>query len=238
MNPLVIILSLILVGSGGCTSAPKKTEEKIESSQEQLAQICSIGSQLASSQGTILIKTNSKEVSGQFAASVNAIAPDKLRLEVTNFLGGSEALISIQGNRYELRGTRNQVDQREVGFGSWGGIPLNWATDLFLGKFPCPAATSKLEVQTDSQGNLVALIAPAPDSDGQKFIYHLGEREGKVWPDSLHWERLGSSAVVVDFKFDDPESETLSPKKWEANSAKGLVKIRWKDRSVSKQPAN
>jgi hypothetical protein len=65
----------------------------------------------------------------------------------------------------------------------------------------------------------------------EKFIYSFRSWGGKAWPEKLHWERNGGAGV--DFKFDDPEDKTASPRKWEAKSVQGEVKVRWRDREAS-----
>jgi hypothetical protein len=52
----------------------------------------------------------------------------------------------------------------------------------------------------------------------------------QVWPESLHWEATG--VPKVDLKFDDPEEGTNSPKKWEAHSSEGFLKVRWRQRKI------
>src|SRR5262249_16209508 len=147
---------------------------------------------------------------------VKATAPDSLVLEVTNLLGATQAVITVQGPHYTITvpDKAGNTKKRE-GAGSWGGIPLKWASDLFLGKIPCPSSaaltSARLSVNSDKQ--LVAEVGSA-----EKFIYGFREWGGKAWPESLHWERGGHA---VDFKFDDPEDRTHSPRKWEAKSAQG-----------------
>jgi hypothetical protein len=190
---------------------------------------CLPGRNIQSVNGSIWLKANSKEVNGQFPAEVVAKSPNQLKIEVTNMLGGTEAIIEVSGESYEIKG-RQGVGK---GKSSWGGIPLKWASDLFLGKIPCPSQGKealKLSIAEDSE--LVVSVPGSSIQDAQQFVYRFREWQGKPWVESLHWKRTGLKNVQVDFKFDDPEEGTLSPKKWEAHSEKGAVKVRWRERQV------
>ena len=227
---------LALIGfSYGCAHAPL---EKAEDPQKLIVQACAPGSLVKSVKGSAWMKLQSKEVSGQFPANVISQGPEDLRLEVTNLLGGTEAVITVQGRHYEVnvpskkKGTKAQ---KEEGSGSWGGIPLQWATDLFLGRIPCPAATvlSGSKISVGDSGDLTVETPASLEHEVEKYVYHFRKWEGTPWPESLHWERQGAFANAVDFKFDDPEDKTRSPKKWEAKSSRGEVKVRWKDRDIA-----
>ena len=170
----------------------------------------------------------SQQISGQFPLSLSATAPNQMKLEVTNFFGGTEVLIDVQGEHYLVTRPDSGYFNQETGSGSWGGIPLKWATYLFFGKIPCPASSDQLRLSTPEAGELRVLV-----SEYERFIYRFRDRKGKPWPESLHWERVNQSSLFVDFKFDDPDDLTLSPKKWEAQSSSGSIKVRWKERQVS-----
>ena len=175
----------------------------------------------------------SKEEKGQFPASVRAVAPDQVTLEVTNLIGSREALIQVDHGSYtiDVPSKRSGTDRRKRGAGSWGGIPLRWASELFLGRIPCPEGPSSVRrLEVTPEGDLIAETESANGGSGERFTFHFRQWAGKPWPESLHWERLGRSgrgAARVDFKFDDPEDKTGSPKKWGAKSALGEVKLRW-----------
>src|SRR4051794_28238687 len=128
-------LFLVLL-SIGCASAPRLAKKVPP--EELLEQACSAGKRIQSVRGTVWLKTSSKEISGQFSANVTVAKADQLKLEVTNFLGGTEALISVSDEHYVVTGIRGNRDEKNEGYGTWGGIPLKWATELFLGRVPCP----------------------------------------------------------------------------------------------------
>jgi hypothetical protein len=184
--------------------------------------------------GAVWLKAQSKEASGQFPAYVTAQAPDSLRMEVTNLVGGTEAVIAVKGLQYSIN-VPKQKTRNEKGSGSWGGIPLRWSTELFLGRIPCPAPLkpgAQMALSRTDDGELRVEVPAGLGSDPELYVYKFREYAGQPWPEQLHWERKGNFAVAVDFRFDDPEDKTLSPRKWEARSAQGEVKVRWKDREV------
>jgi hypothetical protein len=220
----------------GCSSAPKLGAGKGIAPAELFKAACEPGSTVESAEGSVWFKAKSTEVSGQFGANVKSTFPDQLRLEVTNILGGTEAVIRVDHEHYEITGSK--AEKKGEGRGSWGGVPLHWATDLFLGKMPCPSPSSDLKMEVDSEGLLTIQVPASTGIEAQKFIFSFRQHLNKPWPNSLHWERNSVSAIAVDFKFDDPEDETLSPKKWEAHSAQGVVKIRWRDRDIKKKSMN
>ena len=116
---------------------------------------------------------------------------------------------------------------------TWGGVPLYWASDLFIGRFPCPDSKAAIQLHLESADSLVI------ESDSQKFIYTFTEKNGYPWPVALHWSSIGKKDSEklgegndVDFIFDEPDLKTLSPLKWEARSTQGKVKARWKHRDI------
>lgn len=224
-------LSLLL---GACSHAPpvnRETDPKI-----LLAQACKPGQTIRSTQGSVWLKARSKDASGQFPATVAAQAPDRLKLEVTNLLGGTEAIITVQGVRYTIE-VPDQKKRTEKGYDTWGGIPLRWATDLFLGKIPCPPSALMTTVQTSitSENELLVVVPAGVQGNAERFVYRFRTWGGAPWAESLHWERAGALSAAVDFTFDSPDNKTGSPMKWEATSLQGEVKARWKDREVNSQ---
>ena len=197
-----------------------------------LHQTCETGQGAKQVEGTVWLKTQSKDVHGQFNASVLATAPDELKLEVTNFLGGTVALISVREERYEItKGPSEPVSAS--GYDSWGGIPLRWATDLFLGKIPCPTISDHLVLMKEESNQLT--IEDLGDPLGaQKFNFKYRKSDdGLPWPESLRWERSSEPKGAIEFKFDKPEQGTFSPLQWEAKSSEGAIKVRWRDRRRS-----
>ena len=234
-NKALALATLLL-----CSCAPSQLKPT-EDAAALLNYACRPGETVKSAQGTIGMKAQSNEATGQFPASVLATAPDHLRLEATNLLGGTEAVITVEGSHYQIDvpsrkdPSHPEMGRMEEGVGTWAGIPLEWATQLFLGRIPCPpAALSKdTKLQVDAVGNLIAETPAFSDRGEERFVYHFRTWQGKPWPETLHWERKGSAPISVDFKFEDPEDRTDSPRKWEAKSPRGEVKIRWRDRQLT-----
>ncbi len=221
-----------IAGLSGCAHS---TQKKITDPKELLARACEPGRDIKTAKGIAWLKAQSKEASGQFPASVLAHASGPLKIEITNPLGGREALIEVSDSKFKIHGTGSKVRTQE-GYGTWGGIPLNWASDLFIGRIPCPHLSSNqgqgVSTSVDSAGDLVVETRQDGAGATEKFIYHFRDLDGVPWPEALHWERSGPLAVSVDFKFDDPEDQTRSPRKWEAKSVRGEVRARWRDRNV------
>lgn len=188
------------------------------------------------------MRLESKEAKGQFPATIEARKPDQVQIEVTNLLGGREALIEVKQGKFSVDVPQKEGGTRHgEGEGSWGGIPLRWASRLFLGQIPCPIEIeeSKIRLERNPDGDLIA------ETQFERFVYRFRSWAGKAWPESLHWERkeiqpkkksFGAAAeavgAVVDFKFDAPEDQTGSPKRWEAKSSKGEVKLRWREMRI------
>ena len=220
---LVSLAVPILILLGACAHLPVEKGEKPDA---LLADACRPGSTILSLKGSIWMKLDSKEAKGQFPADVSAHVPDQVTLEVTNLIGSREALILVNQGKYsvEVPSKDGGPSRKSGGQGSWGGIPLQWASDLFLGRIPCPkASAATLKINVGENGDLVA------EGGGERFVYHFRSWAGRAWPESLHWENLAQPGLSVDFKFDDPEDKTGAPKKWEAKSSRGEVKVRWKD---------
>jgi hypothetical protein len=238
MNRSLYALALAFLSSAflaGCAHGPSTKE--LSDPKYLVAQACEPGTSSQEVKGSIWMKAQSKDASGQFPANVTAKAPDNLTLEVVNLLGGTQAIITVEGKKYTiLVPDKNGKNRKREGQGSWGGIPLNWASDLFLGKIPCPSRESlvsaRLSVSPDHDLIVEVPASGAASAGGEKFVYSFRSWGGKAWPERLHWEHAGTQATV-DFKFDDPEDKTHSPRKWEAKSAQGEVKVRWRDREAT-----
>ena len=221
---------LLLLGLGllaGCSGArPRRyTDPKL-----LVTAACSPGATTKQVAGKVWIKAKSKDASGQFPALVVAKEPDSLTLDVTNLLGASQAIIRVDGTKYIITRPKGQA---ESGSDSWGGIPLRWATSLFLGRVPCPPTGALAQARTSisDTDELRIETTAALEREPEIFVFRFRELGGQPWPEALHWERGGPVPVSVDFKFEDPEDGTLSPRKWEAKSALGEVKALWKERS-------
>ena len=237
-----MVLMALSIGVGGCSSAPKDRPLDPKYLKEQA---CKPGRDIKKVVGELWMKIHSVkpgEPNGQFPATVVA-TPGHLKLEVSNLIGSTEASIAIDGEVYQIDvpASKSQKSQTAQGSKTWGGLPLKWGSDLFLGRIPCPTGTDleKARISLTPDGGL-----SLETSTDELYEYHFKTIGGASWPESLHYEQKfpiemkvgarGKQSVVVDFKFDDQETETLSPKKWEARSDQGEVKVRWRKRDVSR----
>lgn len=206
----------------GSTQGSGVLRSKI-SPADLLKQACAPGAQVSGVNGVAWLKAKSSEASGQFPANIEARSPDRLRLEVETPFGGTYAVLTVQAGVYKVV-VPGKPEQNREGRSSWGGIPLKWATELFLGRIPCldpsERAAAKLSITDDDQ-----LVVEGTE----KFVYTFDLNSGKYSAKTLHWEKDG---VGVDFEFSNPDTKTLSPLKWQAKSSQGEVKIQWRDREV------
>jgi hypothetical protein len=221
------VLALLLAGCSAKAIRPDQDPADL------LAQACKPGLDVVSARGSVWLKAKSKEASGQFPANVKA-SPENLDLEVTNLIGGTEAFIQVRGKKYEIRvpgKSKKEKARVEKGANSWGGIPLRWADALFLGRIPCPNAAQLKDAKLliEENGQLTIETPATLDFEAERFVYRFRKWAGAPWAESLHWERKGTNPLAVKFGFDQPDDKTGSPLKWEAESAQGEVKIRWKD---------
>ncbi len=210
------------------------------SSSTLLAEVCGAsapGYKIQGVKGTVWLQAKSSDAYGRFPAIVEVTSPDSLKMEVTNLIGAPEAMISVRGRHYLIQvPKRNGEGMRtKRGVDSWSGIPLRWATDLFLGKIPCPSSATlqDAKVALTSDGDLVVETQASLSMEPEKFKYRFRKWAGRFWPEALEWERLGPFHQKVDFKFDRPEDKTQSPLKWEAQSSQGEIKVRWRERNVT-----
>lgn len=177
---LLIVAALLAVG---CTHGPA---QHMESPDALLNYACRPGSTVQTVKGTVWMKAQSKDASGQFPASVEAKAPDHLQVEAINLLGAVQAVITVDGKSYSVQvPTKNGLKQREQGLNSWSGIPLQWATDLFLGRIPCPTS-AKQDIEVTRDGDLkISTGASSASEDPETFIYHFRSVDGHPWPETL-----------------------------------------------------
>lgn len=233
---LVGVLAGLLAGAlggvlSGCARAPIQNRTAPSATpEERLESVCAVGASLQSAKGSVWLKASSPESSGQFPAFVSVERPDRLRMEITNLLGGTEATVSVRGTQYQVE-VKKQKDRSRAGTGSWAGIPLRWAVTLFLGEIPCPRGARVVSAESDS---VLRVLSPGgADGAEERFEYRLREWAGAEWPERLIWERGGALSQRVEFVFDEPETGSRSPRRWEAKSQQGEIKVRWRDRETT-----
>ncbi len=229
-----LVVSVLLAGVSSC--GHKKVSELGLRGKFTPASLldmaCSPGKDVRIVRGNAHMKVSSQDASGSFSAFTEATSPDQLKLEVLKPFGGTYATLVVHGAEFTIDFPGHPEKSRN-GSDTWAGIPLRWATDLFLGRIPCPTPLERGRgrVLIDEDEALVAEI-PAAGEGGKsgKFVYRFKKNDAeKYWADTLHWE---SGTTVVDFTFDEPDPQTGSPKQFEAKSTQGEVKLRWRDREM------
>lgn len=211
----------------------KVSEQDLQGDPEGvLRQACGMGRTFGKSasvkgiKGSVWLKATSKEASGQFPAVVSVNDKNSLDMEITNLIGGTEATLKVRDNHYLVQ-TPGKKTKEMRGQDAWSGIPLQWATDLFLGRIPCPVET-KLKTAKYSVGPEERLIVKVP---GEEYRYHFRKWSNQAWVDALEWRHTASKASVT-FEFDEPENSSGSPLRWSAESKQGEVKVRWQTREA------
>lgn len=212
----------------GCAGVKSKSES--EDPGTLVREVCASTDQPRQVRGTVWMKARSKEASGQFPATVQARktpgSPAELRLEVTQLLGARAALIEIRGKDFSVETPgRKAVNRKAV---SWGGIPLAWASRLFLDQFPCPEESQVSELRWSWLGES-ALEGRAVDSSGDTWRFDFRSWNGKPWVESVSWKGAKGESLTVSR--DDPDPTDGWARRWEARSTKGEVKVRWKTRN-------
>lgn len=223
----------------GCASAPKFPEL---SERELMSAACpAMGAKKVT--GSIWTKIESKEMSGQFPATVLADYPKKLAVEVTNLIGAPQAWLTIEGGKTDLRFTAE--NEKEYGRAPrardvLGGLPLELAPRLFAGGVPCPSDEKNQDIRvkrTDDGLDVVALDLRTRIAT--HYIYGFERVAGKPWVREVQWEKLarggrpGAKSNFVTLVREDPADTDLAPKRWSASSVQGEIHVRWKDRTVT-----
>jgi len=220
----ILSISAFLILSA-CSSAPKDMRGDAKTLQKE---ICAQRSDLTEVTGTMWLKVQSREANGQFPAVVSA-TPQNLKLEVTNLVGGREALVEVVGAKYTIEHQGN----RTTGKSSWGGIPLQWSIPLFMGKVPCfnVTPTSGARVAWNDKDELVVQrTIPNLANDLETMVYRFQDWGGKQWVNYLRWEiKSTKKTQVVEFEFFEPDMKTGWAKRITAKSERGEVQVRWKD---------
>ncbi len=224
----------------GCGTGQKKTDsaEYVIDPRRAVEQVCSVGQGVHEITGSVWIQADSVEASGKFPAEVLVRDDRYLDLEILNPLGGTEAQIQVRGERYDVR-IPGKKDRDRKGVGSWGGIPLDWSHELFLGRVPCLAKDRRDAASTRwiKVGEELEVVGTNKSGDSETYRYTVERTDEQFWPRRLVWEKkTAKGPVEVRFAFDQPTEDAMrSPRKWEAKSRKGEVVIRWRERAVKTQ---
>jgi hypothetical protein len=225
---------LCTVFSGVACSTARYTRSPDYSSKDLLRFACSVGEKVRSAQGRIFVKVNSKDDSGQFPAQVRVDDQGMLKLEVSNPLGGPVAWVTVSQGHYEVTDFRAGKPTKESGDKYWSGVPLEWAPSLLLGRVPCPHLEDSLRFEAGKEGELIVTAPKAAQKPEERFVFRFSQWNSSPWPSALQWSQVEVPGSRVDFTFESPEKETGSPEKWDAQSSRGQVKIKWRSREVTR----
>jgi len=232
-----IATSLAFGLGSSCSSLPKN----LGTAQDLFEATCSgpqaPGKSVTKVSGSIWAKVESPELKGQFPATVLAQAPNKLALEVTNLIGSPQAWLKMEDGHVNLKLT--PATQRAYGQQSirsiWGGLPLEFAPDLFLGRVPCPRTGTGRDLRISVVGERLEVIETDLATKARsKYLYSYRGYDGRPWPKALTFQGVLKSgqAIRVDFEFESPSGAGAIAERWSATSTRGTAKVRWKDRAV------
>ena len=183
--------------------------------------------------GSVWTKIESKEMSGQFPASVRVEYPQFLAVEVTNLIGAPQAWLTVRDGKTELR--LSTENQKEYGKGPrardmLGGLPLELAPRLFAGGAPCPSDEKNQDVRVKRNGDELEVVAYDLRSHvSTRFIYRFERYAGRPWVQEAEWSRGTNRILITREEPSDPDG---APKRWGASSPRGEIRVRWKDRTV------
>ena len=232
-----VVVSLFLFAA--CASAPKPREF---ADRDLMIAACPAGL-TKKVNGSIWTKIESKEMAGQFPASVAVDYPRRLAVEVTNLIGTPQAWLTIENGKTELRFTAE--NEKEYGKAPrardmLGGLPLELAPRLFAGGVPCPADDKNQDIrvkQTD-EGTLEVVALDLRTRVSTRYVYSFDKVAGKPWVRELTWEKLargnpgGAKSNLITILREGPSDSDGAPRKWSASSSRGEIRVRWKDRAV------
>ena len=233
------IAVLALVALSACASAPKPREFP---DRDLMNAACPAGF-TKKVNGSIWTKLESKDMAGQFPASVAVDYPRRLAVEVTNLIGTPQAWLTIENGKTELRFTAE--NEKEYGKAPrardmLGGLPLELAPRLFAGGVPCPADDKNQDIrvkQTD-EGALEVIALDLRSRVSTRYVYSYNKVAGKPWVREVTWEKLargnpgGAKSNLITILREDPSDSDGAPRKWSASSSRGDIRVRWKDRTV------
>ncbi|MCM0604595.1 MAG: hypothetical protein KA715_00735 [Xanthomonadaceae bacterium] len=208
-----------------CATTIKTENFNDQELREHLKQACKLGKEFTSVKGSLWAKIKSKKEELQFPATIR-VANKQLVLEITNLVGGREAVIRIDDELFSvLSDSRPGLNQK--GKGTWNMIPVSWAFKAFLGQPPCldEIATAHINREKSVHGAIALNFA------GEIWIYELestGTRERII---KLTRESK-DSVKKLEIEFERFDVSNGTPLSFRAASEEGELKIRWKERTI------
>lgn len=230
-----------LVALSSCATAPLSGEF---SQRELMEAACPVQVTSKGVKGSIWTKVTSREMTGQFPATVLVDYPTRLAVEVTNLIGAPQAWLKIENGKSELR--FSVANEKEYGNqprarSMLGGLPLELAPRLFMGGVPCPSDSknSDIRIRENSEGGLEVEELSLRTRDSTRYVYFFTRYAGRPWVKEIRWEKLakdgqrGAKPNLITFQREEPMDPDGAPKKWSASSPDGEIWVRWKDRAVT-----
>lgn len=217
-------LIVVLLLSVGCGSARKGASLPPET---VLAEMCQPGAGAQHVRGDVWMWVSSeRDGNARFPANVDVRRAGELKLEITNLFGGPEATVRVTDQSIDVRKQGDAASsQLKSPEGYWNGIPVRWAKRLFLGQVPCPVGGARERPARHLDEDRLEV-----NVDGERYEYVWKVIEEKFTADTLTWQ--GRDGAGATFSFRDFEDGSRVARQWEAKSASGSVKIRWKDREA------
>jgi hypothetical protein len=233
MQKIFGVLFLLIFSS--CASAPRVRQHSKMSPNEVLRKTCLIGSRIVQVKGDAWMKIKSEDKSsrnGQFPASIASQPNGNLRIEVTNPIGGTEAIIDWSDAEFSMKIRDRKPEVRKIGTGSaWSGVPLRFGRTLLMGRIVCPTADALAQGKTSWKEDLLFFEST---EETFEYLYELGQPE--FFPSQVVWTRKTSQgSVAVMFRLERPDSQTQSPMTWEAKSKGEELKFKWNSHSFKFQ---
>jgi hypothetical protein len=235
-----IAVSFLFAFLFGCASAPTVGEF---SDRELMRAACPLDFAKKVT-GSIWTKIESKEISGQFPATVLVDYPERLAVEVTNLIGSPQAWLTIDHGKSVLKFTPE--NEKQYGRPSrvqdrLGGLPLELAPRLFAGGVPCPSdnKNQNIRVKQTEGGGLEVIALDLRTHASTRYVYFFTKRGGRPWVREANWEKIareGQSSAksnLVRIVREEPLDPDGAPRRWTASSNGGEIRVRWKDRAVS-----
>ncbi len=157
---------------------------------------------------------------GQFPATLHATETGKLELEVTNLIGGREALVrwdqvGVGNPKVE---TAHKISKDMFTEGAWGGLSLKAAHAFLLGRLPCP---SEPPTWAEDSSTLRA-------GANRYEIRWLSRRLGQFEVAKVH-------VTGAEVEIEERDAQGF-PLRWTARTERGVLKFRWKDRKLTRKP--
>ncbi len=238
------LLAFLAAGLFSCSTLDQKTFSSGELFEAACSGRYSSGKQTEKVTGSIWAKIESPDLSGQFPATVLVKSGGELALEVTNLIGSPQAWIKIKNQKTEMKlsAANQKAWQSSSKQLNLGGLPLEFAPTLFLGRVPCPNVLggASLRMSVVGRKNLEVIEADSKTAKKNKYVYEFDSFEGRPWVSGLIFEGFLRSGqdLKVEFNFEGPTSPDRAPRRWTASSNRGKIDVRWKDRAPEISEAN